>query len=78
MNDTIVIIKEAGKGWTVIVGGSRYAESLVDDECLGVVASTIYAGKTPYVRTPREYAEILKRQTKSAADESPFDFDIKA
>jgi hypothetical protein len=75
---TIMIIKEPGPGWTVIVDGNRYAEGLAGDECLGVVASTIYAGKTPYVRSPREHVEMLKGLTKSASNESQDDFDFKA
>jgi hypothetical protein len=75
-NDTILIIKEAGGGHTVVVGGLRYADGLAKDECLGVVASVLYTGNAPYVRSPRDYANELKRRTEQMAKPESFDFTI--
>jgi hypothetical protein len=73
-NDTILIVKEAGGGHTVVVGGLRYADGLAKDECLGVVASVLYTGNAPYVNTPRGHADWLKSQTERHAKPDSFEF----
>lgn len=78
MADTILLIRSGDNRWTAVVDGDRYADGLCNDECLGVVASTIYGGKIPYVRTPREHAELVKARVESAMTPDPLSYGEEA
>lgn len=55
-----VTLEKDENGWKV-TWGDRWEDHLLCDEALGVVASIIYAGKAPYLRTQYEHDEADRR-----------------